>query len=295
MPIDSLADVVILNSRCPFPRRALYFVHQYHPGAITLRDRFFSHAHGPLPESLIWSCLLQLVSAIRAVHGNNLALRTLQLNHVLCTQQSDLTTVSSGPYGLPKLRLRINCVGVVDILEFESRKGSEELKIADMRALGCLLLSMTSGTEIHVNDIFRSNPAQQQEHILGEYLQFVQQNYSREMYVLVHSLLSPATPSSIQDVAASVAMRAFDELDSAHESIDGQCTALMGIYESGRALRLLLKLAFVNERPEFGIDKNWSESGDCYILKLFRDFGERKWLIVRALLYFCCFVAPYRP
>jgi len=157
-------------------------------------------------------------------------------------------------------------------LEFESRKGSEELKIADMRALGCLLLSMTSGTEIHVNDIFRSNPAQQQEHILGEYLQFVQQNYSREMYVLVHSLLSPATPSSIQDVAVSVAMRAFDELDSAHESIDGQCTALMGIYESGRALRLLLKLAFVNERPEFGIDKNWSESGDCYILKLFRDF-----------------------
>ena len=150
---------------------------------------------------------------------------------------------------------------------------------------------MTSGTEIHVNDIFRSNPAQQQEHILGEYLQFVQQNYSREMYVLVHSLLSPATPSSIQDVAASVAMRAFDELDSAHESIDGQCTALMGIYESGRALRLLLKLAFVNERPEFGIDKNWSESGDCYILKLFRDFGERKWLIVRALLYFCCSVS----
>lgn len=258
--------------KCFLSQRALYFVHQYHPGAITLRDRFFSHAHGPLPESLIWSCLLQLVSAIRAVHGNNLALRTLQLNHVLCTQQSDLTTASSGPYGLPKLRLRINCVGVVDILEFESRKGLEELKISDMRALGCLLLSMTSGTEIHVNDIFRSNPAQQQEHILGEYLQFVQQNYSREMYVLVHSLLSPATPSSIQDVAASVAMRAFDELDSAHESIDGQCTALMGIYESGRALRLLLKLAFVNERPEFGIDKNWSESGDCYILKLFRDF-----------------------
>jgi hypothetical protein len=34
-----------------------------------------------------------------------------------------------------------------------------------------------------------------------------------------------------------------------------------------------LKLAFVNERPEFGIDTSWSESGDCYILKLFRDYG----------------------
>ena len=43
--------------------------------------------------------------------------------------------------------------------------------------------------------------------------------------------------------------------------IDNMDGSLVGIYESGRALRLLLKLAFVNERPEFGIDKNWSESG----------------------------------
>eukprot|EP00986_Skeletonema_menzelii_P019641 scaffold28781_cov257-Skeletonema_menzelii.AAC.1 len=59
-----------------------------------------------------------------------------------------------------------------------------------------------------------------------------------------------------------MAMRAFEELDEAHACIDNMDGSLMGIYESGRALRLLLKLAFVNERPEFGIDKNWSESGD---------------------------------
>ena len=70
-----------------------------------------------------------------------------------------------------------------------------------------------------------------------------------------------------------MAMRAFDELDDAYMCIDERHTSLSGIYESGRALRLLLKLAFVNERPEFGIDTSWSESGDCYILKLFRDFG----------------------
>ena len=54
--------------------------------------------------------------------------------------------------------------------------------------------------------------------------------------------------------------------------------ALASEYESGRGLRLLLKLGFVNERPEFGVDTRWSESGDCYVLKLFRDYG--KYMIV---------------
>lgn len=262
--------------KCFLSQRAVFFVHQYHAGAVTLRERFFNHAQGqgvPLPESLVWSCLVQLVSAIRAVHGNNLAVRTLQLNHILCTQENIMSVASSGPYGLPKLRLRINCIGIIDVLEFEARKGLEELQNSDMRALGCILLSMTTGTEINVNDIYRNNTAQQQAQILVEYFQFVQQNYSREMYVLVHSLLNPNTPpNSVRSIATSMAMRAFDELDGAHESIDEHSSALMGIYESGRALKLLLKLAYVNERPEFGIDKNWSESGDCYILKLFRDF-----------------------
>ena len=111
--------------------------------------------------------------------------------------------------------------------------------------------------------------------MLMEYFQFVQQNYSRELYMLIHSLVNPAVPpSNIRGIAASMAMRVFDELDIAHGCIDEMHTSLLGIYESGRALKLLLKLAFVNERPEFGIDKNWSESGDCYILKLFRDFGK---------------------
>ncbi|KAL7444387.1 hypothetical protein ACHAXH_009987 [Discostella pseudostelligera] len=264
--------------KCFLSQRAVFFVHHYHAGSMTLHERFFSHGQGqggvPLPESLIWSCAVQLVSAIRAVHGNNLAVRTLQLNHILCTPENSMPMSSFGMYGLPKLRLRINCVGIIDVLEFEARKGLEELQIVDMRALGCILLSMTTGTEINVNDIFnRNNTAQQQAQILMEYFQFVQTNYSREMYILIHSLLNPnVPPSNIRTLAASLAMRAFDELDVAYECIDERYGSLMGIYESGRALRLMLKLAFVNERPEFGIDANWSESGDCYILKLFRDF-----------------------
>ena len=279
--------------KCFISQRAVFFIHHYHAGAVTVRERFFSHHRQgqlatsgvgggggvPLPEPLIWSCLTQLVSAIRAVHGNSLAVRTLQLNHILCTQENNTMSQNSsaGPYGLPKLRLRINCIGIVDILEFESRKGLEELQVMDMRSLGCILLSMTTGTEINSSDLYNNggqHQHQQQEQILYEYMKFVQQNYSRELYMIVQSLLhSNSPPAKIQVVASTMAMRAFDELDDAYMCIDERHTSLSGIYESGRALRLLLKLAFVNERPEFGIDTSWSESGDCYILKLFRDFG----------------------
>ena len=254
--------------KCFISQRAVFFVHNYHAGAVTFKERFFNTPRGengvPLPESFIWSCFTQLVSAIAAVHGSNLAVRTLQLNHILCTQEgsSGVIKSNSGPFGLPRIRLRINCVGIADIVEFEARKTLEELQRDDMRSLGCILLSMTTGSEITMTDIYRGNNAQQQGQILIPYFDFVRQNYSRELFVLIDSLLNPAVPpQTIRGVASSMAMRAFEELDEAHTCIDKMDGSLMGIYESGRALRLLLKLAFVNERPEFGIDKNWSESG----------------------------------
>jgi len=42
--------------------------------------------------------------------------------------------------------------------------------------------------------------------------------------------------------------------------------------DNGRLFRLLAQLGFVNERPEFESDKRWSETGDRYLLKLFRDY-----------------------
>lgn len=42
--------------------------------------------------------------------------------------------------------------------------------------------------------------------------------------------------------------------------------------ENGRLFRLMVKLGFINERPEFDMSGNWSETGDRYLLKLFRDY-----------------------
>lgn len=105
--------------RCFISKRAVFFVHHYVPGARTLKERL----EGPLLEAVIWSAVVQLTSAIRAVHAANLAVRNLDLKHVLSN------TDATGS----RLRLRLNCLGVVDALEFEARKNVVDLQNEDIR------------------------------------------------------------------------------------------------------------------------------------------------------------------
>ncbi|CAB9518901.1 PAN2-PAN3 deadenylation complex subunit PAN3 [Seminavis robusta] len=235
--------------RCFVAQRAVFFVHQYIPGARTLRERL----EGPLLETVAWSAIVQLISAVRAVHTNNMAVRALQLNHILSN------TDATGS----RLRLRLNCLGVLDALEFEARKTAVELQGQDIRDLGRIILSITTGSEVNQttdNEQFARCEA------------FLAQNYSRDLHGLTMTLIKSARPPSILEVSRAVAQRALDEQDAAYVTLDKTETALSSEYESGRAIRLMLKLAFVNERPEFGPNRRWSQSGDCYVLSLFRDF-----------------------
>jgi len=279
--------------------RAVFFVHRYYPMSMTLKECVYGLGRGmggivdqevlnnqgfhPLDETTIWSYVTQLVSAIRAVHRGNLACRTLQMNHILVSPdagsgvdenaQAQAQVHGGDILRTNRVRLRINCVGVVDALEFEARRPIGELQIEDMRCLGRLIMSLATGTELQ-NDV--------SEETLSRCEGFMRQNYSQELHTLTMSLsarsrpgrmgLMIVNPPTIDEVCRAVAEHAFDELDSANTTIDGMDDALGAEYESGRALRLLMKLAFINERPEFGVDPRWSESGDCYVLKLFRDF-----------------------
>lgn len=64
---------------------------------------------GLLPESLIWAYVVQLSSALRAIHAAGLACRTMDPTKIII-------------YG--KSRLRLNCVGILDVLTFDSSQGN---------------------------------------------------------------------------------------------------------------------------------------------------------------------------
>jgi PAB-dependent poly(A)-specific ribonuclease subunit 3 len=88
-------------------------------------------------------------------------------------------------------------------------------------------------------------------------------------------LLLSGRAANINAVCAMVPMEKWcDELDLSLAASDGLHAHLRTEYEAGRLLRLLVKLGMINERPEQTIAgaRDWSETGDRYILKLFRDF-----------------------
>lgn len=99
---------MFLTTQAFLHRNALFFVSDYHPGAETLSERFIERQGGLLSEGLIWRLVCQLLGALRATHMAGAALRNVHLSRVL--------------YNLVGDRVRINWVGCLDVLEYETRK-----------------------------------------------------------------------------------------------------------------------------------------------------------------------------
>jgi len=229
-------------------QRALFFVHSYIPGVVPLRDRLVG---SPVSEPVLWSAICQWTGLIRRIHQARMAVLTLDARHVLLQIDS------------LRVRWYINCIGVPDTLEWESRKSVESLQAEDIRKLGRLILSLATGTEITIS----SDP-----NTIARCERFCLQTYSRELHNLTMTLLRSRTPPSIVDICRALTSRVWDEMDLLGLSLRGTEQSLGAEFESGRILRIMLKLGFINERPEFGPNRRWAQSGDCYILTLFRDY-----------------------
>lgn len=114
---------IVKLSSCYVLNRALFFVHEYFVGSSTLTERYLDKRGPLLQERLVWSYVVQCAAILRAIHGSHLACRAMQPTHILRT---------------PGGRVRINCVGVVDVLEFEARKQVSQGRVGGERA-PCLI------------------------------------------------------------------------------------------------------------------------------------------------------------
>ncbi|KAM8803155.1 PAN2-PAN3 deadenylation complex subunit PAN3 isoform 7-T7 [Rhynchonycteris naso] len=119
-----------------FAEPSLVFAYDFHAGGETMMSRHFNdpnadayftkrkwgqhdgplprqHA-GLLPESLIWAYIVQLSSALRTIHTAGLACRVMDPTKILITG---------------KTRLRVNCVGVFDVLTFDNSQNNNPLAL----------------------------------------------------------------------------------------------------------------------------------------------------------------------
>jgi len=227
---------------------AFFFVYQYIPGVVRMRDRLVG---SPSREEAVWSMICQLVSVIRKVHLAGMAVRTLDARHLLVQADS------------MRERWYVNCAGVPDALGWELHKSVDQLQVEDIRQLGYLIISWATGTEVNAS----TNSA-----AMGRCSQFFKGNFSEELCELAMSLTRSKTPPSITDLCRNLSGRIMDEMDHAELNMQRTERALGVEFEGGRMLQLLLKLSFANEQSEFDPNRQWAQSGDCYIVKLFRDF-----------------------
>nr|XP_015196878.1 PREDICTED: PAB-dependent poly(A)-specific ribonuclease subunit PAN3 isoform X1 [Lepisosteus oculatus] len=257
-----------------FGDHSLVFAYDFHAGAETMYSRHFNdpsadsyftkrkwagqhdgplprqHA-GLLPESLIWAYIVQLSSALRTIHTAGLACRVMDPTKILITG---------------KTRLRVNCVGILDVLTFDNSQTNPlalmaQYQQADLMSLGKVVLALACNS---LAGIQREN--------LQKAMELVSINYSSDLKNLILYLLTEQNRlRSVNDIMPMIGARFYTQLDASQMRNDVIEEDLAKEVQNGRLFRLLAKLGTINERPEFQKDPTWSETGDRYLLKLFRD------------------------
>ncbi|KAK0854701.1 PAB-dependent poly(A)-specific ribonuclease subunit 3 [Friedmanniomyces endolithicus] len=274
-----------------FGDSSLIVVTDYHPLAQTLAEKYFptirsGKSSAPfVAETDLWGYLVQLANALRSVHEAGFAAQTVTATKVLLTAKN---------------RIRLNGCGVLDITQYEQQQPATDLQRLDLQDLGRLMLSLAAR-----NSTAHQNTQKSLEFISRAYSE-------RFRLCLAWLLTPPTPTSeglattpvttehapttsdyTIANLLTNIADKAFLVLDSTLHYEDELTNNLMRELENGRLVRLLTKLNVVLERPEMSMTPTshnnqnpdlpshtsnphmssaWSETGERYYLKLFRDY-----------------------
>ncbi|KAG6547571.1 hypothetical protein Mapa_011020 [Marchantia paleacea] len=233
---------------------ALFFVHDYYPGSVTLEAMHLhqEQAGGVAPmmigEEQLWSYMVQLAAVLRAVHSAGLFFRPGGLH------PSKVILPTRG-------RLRVSSVGILDVLNGEAADDPRMFQREDLAGFGRLILSLACGSMHNAS------------------LDFMAAHYSADLVHVTNALLASSLDksdgvgiSNIRQLHHVLTERMFGEIEQLHLQNDELMSEISKETENGRLLRILIKLGMTNELPEDDIESGWSETGDRYLLKLFRDF-----------------------
>ncbi|TIA02242.1 PAB-dependent poly(A)-specific ribonuclease subunit pan3, partial [Aureobasidium pullulans] len=244
-----------------FGDSSLIVVTDYHPLSQTLADKIFTpNARNPgvalarspgnyVTDHELWGYIVQLASAIKAIHSIGLAARLMIPQKILITSKS---------------RLRLNSCGILDITQYEQGRTISELQQDDLLQLGRLILCIAN-----------KNPTA--HHNTQKSLEHVGRAYSEKMREVVTWLLTPATPmtptqaTTSSPTPAAATTSSDHDIDSFLSLISSQITLtfdaslheadsltsnLSRELENARLVRLLTKLNMVLERPEATLTSN---------------------------------------
>lgn len=255
----SMVTVLDCFTTRAFGDSSLVFVTDYHPLSKTIAEQHFTSFYNPrqrsaqplIPEQVLWGYLVQLVSALKAIHGAGLAARLISPTKVIVTNKN---------------RVRLNCCGILDVVQPAQGTTLQAQQHDDLAHLGRLMLALATNNPNAVSG--------------QKSLEAVGRAYSERLKSIILQLLGSASGDStfndINSLMSSIADQAFTVFDNTLHYEDTVTSDLYRELESSRLVRLMAKLGFINERPEYSelgqANPQWSETGERYYLKLFRDY-----------------------
>nr|KMM72452.1 pabp1-dependent poly(a)-specific ribonuclease subunit pan3 [Coccidioides posadasii RMSCC 3488] len=205
------------------------------------------HTSGHIPEQILWSYVTQIANALKAIHSAGLAARVIEPSKILLTGKN---------------RIRLNACGILDVVQFDSQRPLADLQHQDLVNFGQLILTLGANSPSLMH-----NPTKATEHF--------NRSYSAQLNNSVYWLLSGMQKDqerTIDIFISGISSQLMSTFDSSLHLDDQLISDLSRELENARLVRLLSKLNFINERPEYEHDRQWSENGERYFLKLFRDY-----------------------
>lgn len=238
---------------CPVwgPLPCLLVAHDYQPGALTLAAMHCGGEGAAARPEQLWQVAVQAAAALQAVHGAGLCARAAAL------APSKVLLCAGG-------RLRLAAAGLPDLLAGEGLgapppRGEQlaRLQRADLHALGRLLLALGCGPGLG-----------------GASLGALQrQGCPPRLLQLVAGLVEGAPAlRDAQGLAGALGEASLGALSASLAAQDALVAEAARDAEAGALLRSLAKLCFVLERPGAAGEEAWAETGDRYLLLLFRDW-----------------------
>ena len=237
-----------------FGDSSLMIVTDYHPLSKTLAETHspssrYSNRNAPthVTEHILWAYMVQIASALKIIHGNGLAARLIDASKILHTGKN---------------RLRLNACGIMDITQFDAPRPIQELQREDMVQFGRLLVSLGTNTTAVA-------------HNLSKAMEQFARSYSAQLKDRVFWLLAMSNHTNYENIDAftnSIDGHTISSFDAQEHLNDQLTTELNRELENSRITRLMIKLNFITERPDYSHDRQWAETGERFPIKLFRDY-----------------------
>lgn len=252
----SAVKIVDAFTNRSFGDSSLFIVTDYHPLSKTVAEQHYLGHHRHLrqrnigleqvPESTMWAYVTQIASALKTIHNGGLAVRALDASKILVTGKN---------------RVRLNGCAVLDVINYETQTPLVQLQRQDLSNFGLVILTLGSNLPDAGTNFARA---------MDQFKRFYKPDLQNAVVWLYSATQSQ--DKTIDQFVGTIAGQMIAAFNGALHNDDVIHSELSREVENARLFRLMAKLGFINERPEFEHDRQWSENGERYILKLFRDY-----------------------